>query len=141
MWMSGTNSDPHDFGLSFLRKFSQTGNRQKESFKLNCAKLFAQAKIDILGDIGKESEGEMHLISIHPAHPADMRVKIDKGVLDGIGHVDGGEESLEIHRRFEPARASSPVGPTEEGRRLFTIFITCAVKFGKSALAIINARA
>src|SRR4030095_4680531 len=74
-------------------------------------------------------------------HAANLWIKSDQKVFCGFGQINRDEQAFEVHRTSEPARASSPAAPTEDGRRLFTIFIACAVIFGKSALAMINARA
>ena len=76
------NADPNNFHRAFGRKCPDAFDRQKEGAKLDQAKLFTQGKIDILRNIGKETEGKMHLIARSPTNTANARVKIDQTFSD-----------------------------------------------------------
>ena len=72
------NADPNDFRSAFCRKCSDIANRQEECAKLDCAELFAQRGIDIVWNIIEETERQVHLSWITPAHAANVRIKIGK---------------------------------------------------------------
>jgi len=69
------DADPDNFWRSFCGKCSDTNNRQKERAKLNCAEFFVQRKTDIVRHITEETERQVHLSRVDPAHPANLRIK------------------------------------------------------------------
>jgi len=82
MRMTLPDANPDDFWRTFWWKRSNALNRKKECAELDRAQVFAQCVIHIFGDIGKETEREMHLITLRPAHTANTWIKIDEGLLD-----------------------------------------------------------
>ena len=78
MRMAVANADPNDFRSAFCRKCSDAKNRQEECAKLDRAELFAQRGIDIVWNIIEETERQVHLSRISPAHPANVRIKTCK---------------------------------------------------------------
>ena len=78
MRMTFPNADPNDFRRTFRRKRPDAFDGKKKCAKLDRAQFFAQRKIDTFRDVGKETEGQMHLIAFRPAHTTNVRVKIDK---------------------------------------------------------------
>ena len=80
--MPGADTDPDNFGMTFLRKLSETDQRQKESPKLDGAEVFAQTELDRLGHTLEKAQGEMHLIGLDPTHTANVWVKIDQVSAD-----------------------------------------------------------
>ena len=82
MRMACANTDPNNLDHAFGWKCSNAFNRQKECAKFNCLEFFAQSKIDILGDVGKKSESQVHLIASGPAYAANARVEIDQNFSD-----------------------------------------------------------
>ena len=69
------DADPDNFWRSFCGKCSDPNNRQKERAKLNCAEFFVQRKTDIVRHITEETERQVHLSRVDPAHPANLRIK------------------------------------------------------------------
>src|SRR5438270_8112084 len=82
------NADPNDFRRTFRRKRPDALDGQKKRAKLNRAQFFAQCKIDIFRHLGKETEGEMHLIALCRAYTAIVPVEIDKLSLDVLLRTD-----------------------------------------------------
>ena len=82
MWMTFSKADPDDFRRTFRWKRSNALNGKKKCTELDRAQGFAQRTIDRFRCVGKETEREMHLITVRPAHTANARVKIDEGLLD-----------------------------------------------------------
>ncbi len=72
------NADPNDFRSAFCRKCSDIANRQEERAKLDRAELFAQRGIDIVWNIIEETERQVHLSRVSPAHAANVRIKTCK---------------------------------------------------------------
>ena len=78
--VSFTDADPDYFQRTFCRKCSDANNRQKEGTELDYAEFFMQHKIGFIRDFTEETERQMHLRSIGPAHTANMRIKAGKQV-------------------------------------------------------------
>ena len=138
MWMTFPNADPDNFRRTFGRKSPNALNGKKKCAELDRAQVFAQCTIDRLRCVGKETEREMHLITLGPAHTANARVKIDEGLLDNWRRADRNKEALGFHflpRTSAPERASSPLLLTRGGIDRFMIFMTRAVRFGNNAFA------
>src|SRR5438034_8974979 len=70
--------NPDNFRSAFCRKCSDIANRQEECAKLDRAELFAQRGIDIDWNIIEETERQVHLSRVSPAHAANMRIKTCK---------------------------------------------------------------
>src|SRR5947209_15385671 len=81
MWMTFPNTDPYDFRQTFRWKCSNALNWEKKCAELDRAQIFAQCTIEMFRNVRKETEREMHLITLGPAHAANVRVKIDEGLL------------------------------------------------------------
>lgn len=112
MRMPFPNADPDNFWRSFGRECSDALDRHEEGPKLDCAQFFTKGKIDILRSVGKETEGQMHLAAVGPAHAVNARVKVDKYLFDGSRQIDRDEETLCLHfvsRTSAPGSASSPL--------------------------------
>src|SRR5258707_3092144 len=138
MWMTFSDADPDDFRWTFRWKGSNALKGKKKCAELDRAQVFAQCTIHIFRDVGEETEREMHLITLRPAHTANARIKIDEGLLDDRRRTDRNEEALRRHfvpRTSAADRASLPLLPTRGGIDRFTIFITRAVTFGRNACA------
>ena len=78
MRMTVADADPDDFRRTFRGKCSNPLNREKKSVEFDCGQVCPQIVIDPLRNVGKETEREMHLVALGPAHAANTRVKIDK---------------------------------------------------------------
>src|ERR1700731_5008226 len=138
MWMTFPNADPDDFRRTFRWKRPNAFNGQEKCAELDRAQVFAQCTIDMFRYVGKESESEIHLMTLRPAHTANARVKIDEGLLDNWRRGDRNKEALGFHfwpRTSAPERASSPLLLTRGGIDRFTIFMTRAIRFGNNAFA------
>ena len=138
MWVTFSDADPDDFRRAFRWKRPNALNGKKKCAELDYAQFFAERNIDTFRDVGKETEREMHLITLRPVHTANARVKIDEGLLDNWWRGDRNKEALGFHflpRTSAPERASSPLLLTRGGIDRFTIFMTRAVRFGNNAFA------
>ena len=138
MRMTFPNADPDDFRRTFRWKRPNALNGKKKCAELDRAQVFAQCNIDTFRDVGKETEREVHLLTLCPAHTANARVQIDEGLLDNWWRANRNEEALGFHflpRTSAPVRASSPLLLTRGGSDRFTIFMTRAVRFGNRACA------
>src|SRR6266508_3341903 len=78
MGMRLTDTDPDDFRRTLCRERSDANNGQKERAERNCAELFPQFEIDFIRDFAKETERQMHLRRVGPAHTANVRIKARK---------------------------------------------------------------
>src|SRR2546430_16770487 len=78
MRMTRADADPDNFYHSSRRKCADSVDRQKERAKFNRVEFFAQGEIDILGDVGKKTEGEMNLVRGSPAHAANSGVQVNE---------------------------------------------------------------
>ena len=72
------DADPDNFRHAVCRERSDANNRQKEGAELDRAEFFAQRRIDIVWNIIEETERQVHLSWITPAHAANVRIKIGK---------------------------------------------------------------
>jgi len=70
-----TNADPNDFRRAFRWKSPDGRDRQEKCAELDLAEFFTQREIDIIRDIAEESERQVHLLRISPAHAANLRIK------------------------------------------------------------------
>ena len=70
------DADPDNFRHPVCRERSDANNRQKKGAELDRAEFFAQRRIDIVWNIIEETERQVHLSSVTPAHPANVRIKI-----------------------------------------------------------------
>src|SRR4029077_7131352 len=69
------DANPNNFRHTFCRKRSDANNGQKESAKLAHHKFFSAGKVGFIRDVAKETERQMHLRRIGPAHTANMRIE------------------------------------------------------------------
>src|SRR6266487_3666767 len=69
------DTDPDNFRSAFCRERSDADDGQKECAEFDRAEFFAQRKLDVVCNIVEESERQMHLGRIDPAHAANMRIK------------------------------------------------------------------
>ena len=76
MRMTRADSDPDYFDRAFWRKGSNFLDGQKKRAKLDPLQFFAKRNIDIIGNVGKKTEGKMHLVRRRPTHAANARIKI-----------------------------------------------------------------
>ena|SRR5437588_2712613 len=76
--MTFPNADPDDFRRTFRWKRPNALNGKKKCAELDRAQVFTQCTIDMFRYVGKETEREVHLITLRPARTANARVKIDK---------------------------------------------------------------
>src|SRR6202043_2956852 len=70
MWMTFPHANPDDFGRTFRWKGPDALNGKKECAELDRAQVFAQCAIEMFRYVGKETEREMHLSTLGPAHTA-----------------------------------------------------------------------
>jgi hypothetical protein len=70
-----TDTDPNNFRRAFCRKHSHANYWQKERAELDCAEFFAQRTIHFVRNVAKETERQMHLRWLGPAHAANVRIK------------------------------------------------------------------
>src|SRR5438105_1155586 len=139
MWMAFSDADPNDFRRTFRWKRPNAFKGKKKCPELDRAQIFAQCTIDMFRCVGKETEREMHLITLGPAHTLNARIEVDEELLDNWRGADGNEKALGLHfwpRTSAPERASSPLLLTRGGSDRFTIFMTRAVRLGNNALAV-----
>src|SRR5581483_555255 len=73
--MRFADADPDDFRRALCRKRSDPNNRQKKGAELNCTEFFSQGRFSFILDFIEETERQMHLRRIGPAHTANLRVK------------------------------------------------------------------
>ena len=72
------DADPDNFRSALCRERSDANNGQKEGAEFNYAEFFSQREIDFIRNIAVETERQMHLRGIGPAHTANVRIKIGK---------------------------------------------------------------
>src|SRR6266446_3723081 len=106
MRMRLPDADPDNFRSTLSGKGSDANNGQKESAELDRAEFFPQRKIDVVRHIAKETERQMHLRRIDPAHTVNVRVNTCKQLTRWLRQIDRNEETLS-HNLKTPARASS----------------------------------
>ncbi len=94
MRMRLPDADPDNFRRTLCRKRSDADNRQKEGTELDCAEFLAQREIDFIRDVTEETERQMHLRQIGPAHTPNVRIKGCKQLTRRLGQVDCDEETL-----------------------------------------------
>ena len=82
MGMTFPNANPDDFRRTFGWKRPNALNGEKKYAELDHVQVFAQCAINMFRDVGKETEREMHLITVGPAHAANMRIKVDQNFSD-----------------------------------------------------------
>ena len=88
------DANPDDFRRTLCRKRSDANDGQKEGAKLDQAKFFSQGRVGFIRDVAKETERQMHLRRIGPAHTANTRIKVCKQLARRLGQVDCNEETL-----------------------------------------------
>src|SRR6202795_1478048 len=66
MWMTFSDADPDDFRRTFRWERPNALNGKEKRAELDRAQIFAQCAIHIFGDVGKETEREMHLATLGP---------------------------------------------------------------------------
>ena len=106
MRMRLPDADPDNFRSALCGKGSDANNGQKESAELDRAEFFSQRKIDVVRHIAKETERQMHLSRVDPAHTANVRINTCKQLTRWLRQIDRNEEALS-HNLKTPARASS----------------------------------
>jgi len=72
------DADPDNFRSAFCRKCPDANNRQKECAELDRAEFFPQPEIDVARHMAKETERQMHLSRVDPAHTANVRINTFK---------------------------------------------------------------
>jgi len=68
------DADPDNFRSALCRERSDANNGQKEGAELDRAEFFSQREIDFIRNIAVETERQMHLRGIGPAHTANVRI-------------------------------------------------------------------
>ena len=68
------DADPDNFRHAVCREHSDANNGQKEGAEFNYAEFFSQREIDFIRNIAVETERQMHLRGIGPAHTANVRI-------------------------------------------------------------------
>ena len=68
------DADPDNFRSALCRERSDANNGQKEGAEFNYAEFFSQREIDFIRNIAVETERQMHLCGIGPAHTANVRI-------------------------------------------------------------------
>jgi len=68
------DADPDNFRSALCRERSDANNGQKEGAEFNYAEFFSQREIDFIRNIAVETERQMHLRGIGPAHTANVRI-------------------------------------------------------------------
>ena len=68
------DADPDNFRSTLCRERSDANNGQKEGAEFNYAEFFSQREIDFIRNIAVETERQMHLRGIGPAHTANVRI-------------------------------------------------------------------
>ena len=106
MRMRLPDADADNFRTALCGKGSDANNRQKEGAELDRVELFAQRQIDVVRHIAKETERQMHLSRVDPAHTANVRINTCKQLTRWLRQIDRNEEALS-HNLKTPARASS----------------------------------
>jgi len=138
MRMAFADADPDYFHHSFRRKCSNSFDGQKKGAKFDRLEFFAQGKIDILRDLGEKTEREMDLVDSGPAHAVNSRVESAQSFSNYGGRIDRNEETFRAHlpRTISwPAFASLPLWLTRGGKPRLKLFISRAIKLGKTAFA------
>jgi hypothetical protein len=106
MRMRLPDADPDNFWSAFCGKASDANNGQKEGAKLDRAEFFTQHEIDVVRHIAKETERQMHLSRLDPAHIANVRINTSKQLTRWLRQIDRNKETLS-HNLNTPGRASS----------------------------------
>jgi hypothetical protein len=106
MRMRLPDADPDNFRSALCGKGSDANNGQKEGAELDCAEFLPQRKLDVVRHIAKETERQMHLSRVDPAHTANVRINTYKQLTRWLRQIDRNEETLS-HNPKAPARASS----------------------------------
>lgn len=136
MRMRLTDSDPNNFHMTFRRESSDSFDWQKKGAKLDRVQLFAQRKIDILGNVREKTEREMNLIARRPVDAANTRIEINENLSDRLWGIDRNEQPLHLPRRISPpVFGSLPLWLTCGGKEPLNILMARAIKFGNSAFA------
>lgn len=78
MWMGLPDADPDNFRSALCRERSDANDGQEEGAELDRAEFFPQRKIDVVRHIAKETERQMHLSRVDPAHTANARINTCK---------------------------------------------------------------
>ena len=94
MWVRLANADPNNFRSAFCREHSDADDGQKECAELDRAEFFAQRKLDVVCNIAEESERQMHLRRVNPAHAANVRIKVCEELARCLRKVDRDEKAL-----------------------------------------------
>jgi hypothetical protein len=78
MRMGLPDADPDNFRRALCGKCPDANNRQKEVAELDRAEFFTQHEIDVVRHIAKETERQMHLSRVDPAHTANVWINTFK---------------------------------------------------------------
>jgi hypothetical protein len=105
MWMRLPDADPDYFRSALCGKGSDADNGQKEGAELDRAEFFPYRKIDFVRHVAKETERQMHLSRVDPAHTANVRINTCNQLTGWLRQVDRNEETLG-HNPKAPARVS-----------------------------------
>ena len=62
--------------------------------ELDRAEFFPQRKIDVIRHIAKETERQMHLSRVDPAHTVNVRINTCKQLTRWLRQIDRNEETL-----------------------------------------------
>src|SRR4029077_18017227 len=78
MRMRLPDADPDNFRRALCWKCSDANNGQEKGAELDGAEFFTQHEIDVVRHIAKETERQMHLSRVDPAHTANVRINTFK---------------------------------------------------------------
>ena len=138
MRMTFADADPDDFRRTLRWKRSDPLDGKKEGVELDRRQVCAQVVIDPFRHVGKETKRKMHLIACSPTHAANLRIKIDKRLLDRRRRANRNKQALRLHLPrliSAPDFGSFPLWLTGGGSERLNVLIARAIKFGNSAFA------
>ena len=98
--VTGAESDPQNRWWTLRWKPADAGRRKEKCSEADLREPVPESDNDILGDVGEETEGEMHLFRVDRTHAANLRYEILDSCGKGRREVDRNEQTFAGHERI-----------------------------------------
>ena len=134
MRMTRAHAYPDDFRNALGRKLSDPLTERTKPRNSIAPNRVAQGKRDIFRHVGEKTESQMHLAACDPTHAANMRIEIDKNLLNILRQIIATKSrllSLTAARNSGSAASIAARFSPVPGSCWFTIFIMRAIMIRK----------